>query len=170
MTGFDRVSPDSLNESAFRLIGKEWMLISAGTMENWNIMTASYGAFGMLWSMPVVFAFVRPQRHTFEFMEREPFFTLSFFDEKDRDVLEFWGAHSGRDTDKMVNTGVTPITTPEGSVAFKEARLVLECRKIYFQDLDPDHFLTAEIQENYPKKDYHRMFVGEVVRALKRRG
>ncbi len=170
MKKFTEISPLELNESAFRLIGKEWMLITAGTIGNWNTMTASWGGMGELWFKPVVFTFIRPQRYTREFVEREEVFTLSFFDESQRKTLNFCGANSGRDCDKAGETGLTPIATDGGSVTFEEARLVLECRKMYFQDLNPDHFLVPEIEANYPNKDYHRMYVGEVLRVLKRNG
>ena len=167
MDNFIKISPLEWNESPFRVIGKEWMLITAGTMDGWNTMTASWGAMGELWFKPVVFTFLRPQRYTLEFVERESFFTLSFFEEKYRTALNFCGANSGRDCDKAEKTGLTPMATANGSVAFEEARLILECRKLYFQDLDPSLFLDKEIEKHYPKQDYHRMFVGEVVSVLK---
>jgi len=168
MNKFTEISPMELNESAFRIIGKEWMLITAGTMDSWNTMTASWGGMGELWFKPVVFTFIRPSRYTLEFVEKQPLFTLSFFDESQRKALNFCGVNSGRDCNKAAETGLTPFATQEGSVAFEEARLVLECRKMYFQDLNPDHFLVPEIEANYPNKDYHRMFVAEVLRVLKR--
>lgn len=168
MKKFNEISPDDLNESAVRLIGKEWMLITAGTIGKWNTMTASWGALGRLWKKPVAFMFIRPTRHTFEFANREPLFTLCFFEEKYRDALNFCGAHSGRDCDKAKETGLTPFEVEPGTVAFEEARLILVCRKLYFQDLKPENFLDPEIEVNYPKKDYHRMFVGEVQKVLSR--
>lgn len=168
MKNFEQISPLDLNESAFRMIGKEWMLITAGDMESWNTMTASWGGMGELWFKPVVFTFIRPQRYTREFVEKKPTFTLSFFDPNYRQALSFCGANSGRDCDKAAETGLTPFATQENSVAFEEARLVLECRKMYFQDLKPEQFLVPEIEANYPNKDYHRMYVGEVLRVLKR--
>ncbi len=170
MKNFKEISPLELNESAFRLIGKEWMLITAGDMNGWNTMTASWGGMGELWFKPVVFTFIRPQRYTLEFLEKQPTFTLSFFDESQREKLSFCGANSGRDCDKAIGAGLTPFATDCGSVAFEEARLVLECRKLYFQDLNPDQFLVPELEAHYSNKDYHRMFVSEVLRVLKRGG
>jgi len=167
MSKFTEISPDDLNESAFRLIGKEWMLITAGNMKSWNTMTASWGAMGELWFKPVCVAFIRPPRYTFEFVEREDRFTLSFFNEAYRKTLNFCGSHSGRDCDKVAETGLTPFEVGEGEVAFEEARLILVCRKLYFQDLDPAHFLDPAIDpECYPEKDYHRMYIAEVLRVL----
>lgn len=117
----------------------------------------------------MAFTFIRPSRYTLEFIEQRPTFTISFFDESHREKLAFCGSNSGRDCDKAAATGLTPIATDGGSVAFEEARLVLECRKLYFQDLNPDHFLVPEIEENYPEKDYHRMFVSEVMSVFRSR-
>lgn len=168
MKSFTEISPLELNESAFRIIGKEWMLITAGNLDKWNTMTASWGALGELWFKPVCFTFIRPQRYTREFVEKKPSFTLSFFDESQRDLLNFCGSHSGRDCDKAAKTGLTPFATDGGSVAFEEARLVFECRKLYFQDLDPAHFLVPEIAGSYPNEDYHRMYIGEVLSVLRK--
>ena len=68
----------------------------------------------------------------------------------------------------MAATGLTPLETETGAVYFAQARLVLECRKIYIHDLDPANFLDPSIHEEYPEKDYHRLYLGEVVRCLKR--
>lgn len=166
MTGdFREIKPESIADNPFKLIGAGWMLIAAGDANRHNMMTASWGGFGVLWRRNVCFCVVRPVRYTYEFMERCEKFTLSFFDEKHKSVLEFCGAHSGRDVDKAKATGLTPLSDG-GAVYFKEARLVLVCRKIYFQQLDPAHFLDPSIEENYPKKDYHRMYVGEIARVL----
>lgn len=168
MKDFGEISPLELNESAFRLIGKEWMLITAGTMDGWNTMTASWGGLGEIWFKPAVFTFIRPQRHTLTFIEKEPVFTISFFDEKYRTALNFCGSHSGRDCNKATEAGLTPFATENGSVAFEEARLVLECRKLYVQDLDPAGFVDDSIiPKCYPSSDFHRMFVGEVLKVLR---
>ena len=160
------IDPYNLNESAFRLLDKEWMLITAGETGKFNMMTASWGGFGILWHQPVAFIFVRPPRYTFRFLEEYDGFTLCFFNEEYRDVLNFCGSKSGRNTDKMSNSGLSPVETESGNIYFKEARLVIECRKIYYQDLQPGSFLDPVIESNYPKKDYHRMYIGRIEKIL----
>jgi flavin reductase (DIM6/NTAB) family NADH-FMN oxidoreductase RutF len=137
-------------------------------MDAYNSMTASWGGFGVLWNKKVCFCVIRPHRYTYSFIERSDNFTLSFFEESQRCILNYCGSKSGRDVNKTRETGLTPLAGETGAVYFKEARLVIECRKIYFQDIDPTHFLDVEIEENYPKKDYHRMYIGEIVRCLER--
>ena len=164
---FKAVDINSLYENPFKLIGSDWMLITAGTLESFNTMTAAWGGLGFLWGKDVCYCFIRPHRYSYEFMEKAGSFTLSFFEEKYRSVLDFCGSHSGRDTDKVKETGISPTRGELDTVYFKEARLVFVCKKIYYQDLIPGHFLDQSIHENYPKKDYHRMYIGEIVSCLK---
>lgn len=163
MNDYHEIQPEKLNENVFTLLGKEWMLITAGTMDAFNTMTASWGGMGVLWNKSVCYIVVRPQRYTYTFLEKHNYFTLSFFHEKYRDVLKFCGARSGRDVNKAEKTGITPVQTGNGAVFFSEARLVLECKIIYFQDLDPNNFIDPSIIENYPNRDYHRMYIGEIL-------
>jgi flavin reductase (DIM6/NTAB) family NADH-FMN oxidoreductase RutF len=158
-----------LNAQVFKLIGKDWMLITAGEEESFNTMTASWGGLGFLWGRPVSFIFVRPQRYTREFVDDSPHYTLSFFDETYRDALNYCGTHSGRDVDKMAQTGLTPVVGETGAVYFSEARLVLECKTLYSQDLVEKSFWEQKIcDQAYEAGDYHRMYVGEVMRVLQR--
>jgi flavin reductase (DIM6/NTAB) family NADH-FMN oxidoreductase RutF len=166
MSPFREIKPIEIADNPIHLIGQEWMLITAGTPGHFNTMTASWGAMGELWFKPVCFCFVRPQRYTYEFMEKGEVFTLSFFDEKYKPQLNFCGSRSGRETDKAKECGFTPLAATNGSVFFEEARLVLECRKLYFQDLDLANFLDPAIMKNYPQNDFHRMYVGEITRVL----
>ena len=165
--GFREIRPELLTENPFKLIGADWMLITAGTAESFNTMTASWGGLGILWERQVCFCFIRPTRYTYEFIERAENFTLSFFEERYRKALSYCGSHSGRDADKIREAGLTPMKEG-GFVSFSEARLVLACKKIYSQDINPDRFLDPAIEGMYPKKDYHRMYVGEIKRCLVR--
>lgn len=163
---FTEISPEAIQNNPFKLIGSDWMLVTAGTLDSYNTMTASWGGLGVLWNKNIAICFIRPTRYTYGFMESATYFTLSFFGEEHRDALNLCGTKSGRDTDKAAATGLVPVATESGGVAFAQARLVLECRKIYFQDLNPSHFVDPAIERHYAKKDYHRMYVGEIVRCL----
>jgi flavin reductase (DIM6/NTAB) family NADH-FMN oxidoreductase RutF len=163
---FTEVQPDSIDENAIKLVGKDWMLVSAGDLSSFNMMTASWGGMGMLWNRSVAWCVIRPQRYTFQFVEDNPVFTLSFFDEKYRPILKHLGTKSGRDVDKINDSGLTAVETPDGGITFQEARLVMVCRKMYFQDLDPSNFLDESIHQEYPLKDYHRMYIGEIQHCL----
>lgn len=171
LSRFRAIDPEQLTDNPFRLIGKEWMLITAGTREKLNMMTASWGGLGILWGCLIAFCVVRPQRYTFPLIERSSVYSLTFFDTAHRDVLDFCGSHSGRDVDKVAATGLTPVVDDTGAIYFDEARLVIECRKLYAQDLQETGFVDPQIvDQNYPTRDFHRMYVGEVVRMLVREG
>jgi flavin reductase (DIM6/NTAB) family NADH-FMN oxidoreductase RutF len=164
---FKQVDPQELSLNPFKLVLKDNMLITAGPPESFNTMTAGWGGLGALWSRNVCFCVIRPVRYTYEFMEREENFTLTFFEEEHRPALELLGSKSGRDGDKVAESGLTPIPgiLPR-TTAFAEARMIFECRKIYFQDLDPAGFLDPKIEDMYPQKDYHRLYVGEILHCL----
>ncbi len=166
MTTFTKTEPEQLTDNPFKLIGKEWMLITAGTPDAFNTMTASWGGLGILWERKIAVCFIRPTRHTYGFMERSDRYTLSFFAERHRKALAYCGSHSGRDGDKIAKAGLTPVKDKD-VVYFDEARLVLVCRKLYFQDIDPGRFLDPSIDGSmYPPKDYHRMYIGEIASVL----
>ncbi len=164
------ITPDRIPDNPWQAIGQGWMLITAGTIDYYNTMTASWGAWGHLWERQVCFCFVRPQRHTFGFMETSAYYTLGFFDEAHRAALDYCGNHSGRDVDKAAATGLTPVAGTTGAVYFAQARLVFECRKLYAGDILPEAFVDKTIPaEVYAKRDFHRMYVGQIVRCLARR-
>ena len=164
---FKEIKPDDISESVFKLIAENWFLLTAGTgADVYNTMTASWGGMGQLWHKRVTFVFVRPQRHTWKFMENNGLFTMSFFSEEYRDALTYCGSHSGRDSDKARETGLTPFEPSNGTAAFEEAKLILVCRKLYYQDIQPERFLNDGIDNLYPEKGYHRMYVGEIEKVL----
>lgn len=166
---FEPLLPEQIQDNLFKLIGTDWMLICAGKPAHYNMMTASWGGAGILWKKPVAFVFIRPQRHTLLFVEEGPRFSLNFFGESHREMLNLCGTRSGRDIDKMNLPGLDALETPSGSVAFRQARLIMECRKIYFDDIKPEFFLSFDIEKIYARKDYHRFYVGEITHVWKNR-
>lgn len=145
---------------------KQWLLLTAGTLEDFNTMTVGWGSLGGMWGRPFVQVVIRPTRHTRSYMERYETFTLCAFPRQYKPALTILGTKSGRDSDKVADSGLTVVQSKiVEAPAFKEAELILECRKTYWQDMDPEHFLDDSIEENYPQKDYHRIYFGEIVRA-----
>lgn len=160
--------PDQIRSNVFQLIGADWMLITAGKIDSFNMMTASWGGFGYLWNRNVCYCYIRPSRFTYGLMEKGRNFTLCFFEEVYRDKLDLCGSYSGKNTDKVQMTGFTPVESEAGSVYFNEARMVLFCRKLYFQDVEPDNFIEPGISDHYKAGDYHRMYIGEIQGCLAR--
>src|SRR5512136_2311749 len=88
-----------------------WFLLTAGENRpgGFNSMTVSWGALGVIWGRPLAVVVVRPQRHTYEFMERCDTFSLCAFEKSHRPALNLLGTLSGRDTQKMTECRLTPI-------------------------------------------------------------
>ena len=143
----------------------DWLLLAAGDFvaKSFNAMTISWGSLGTMWDRPFVQVVVRPTRYTYTFMERSDSFTVMAFPAQYHLALDLLGSRSGRDGDKIAASGLTPTaSTRVAAPSFVEAELVLECRKIYFDDFEPAHFLADYIHKKY-RNDYHRVYFGEIL-------
>ena len=165
---FQSIDPKQLQENVFSRIGDQWTLITAGTPDHCNTMTASWCGLGVLWGAPAATIYLRPQRYTKEFVDREEYFTLAFFGEEQRKALTLCGSKSGREVDKVRECGF-PVKTAEcGAPYFEQAQLVLVCRKRYAQPMDPDRMPEDVKEKWYPGQDYHILYLGEIVEAYQR--
>ena len=103
-----------LKENFFEAIGKEWMLVTAGTKEKFNAIC---------------------------------------------------GSKSGRNIDKVKETGLKPVFTENGNVLFEQARLSLECKKLYADGIKPECFLDKESLEKWyggAHGGFHKMYIVEI--------
>ena len=163
---FKEIAPEEFNESVFKVIGKDWLLL-AGTVDGkTNAMTASWGGMGIMWGKPVAYVFIRPQRYTKEFVDNSQGMTISVFGEDKRKMLSYFGTVSGRDEDKIAKSGLTKVED-NGQVYFEEARVAMVCRKLYAQELKQECFVDKDSDAKwYPDKDYHTMYVMEIEKLL----
>jgi uncharacterized protein (DUF952 family)/flavin reductase (DIM6/NTAB) family NADH-FMN oxidoreductase RutF len=160
------IAIDRFTAKSHSIFDLQWFLLSCGdyAKKDFNSMTISWGGLGTMWSLPVALIAVRFSRYTFQFMEKFDTFTLNCFSEKYRDLLNEFGSRSGREMNKLHPSRVTPIASQYiKAPSYKEAELVVECKKIYWNDMNPAHFLDERIREKYIKHDYHRFYIGEVV-------
>ena len=167
----NKIHFSEIQQNPAELIGKQWMLITAGTPDAFNCMTASWGGLGFLWNRPVAFVFVRPNRHTAKFIDEQAAFTLSFMPEKYREDLIFCGRNSGRDVDKMAATALQAHITPNGLVAMEDADLVLECRKMAVATMQETDFINyAEVSPQWydPTNPLHKVYICEIAATFVR--
>ena len=146
-----------------------WYLLTAGDFASgkFNAMTVAWGGMGIMWGRPYVQVVVRPQRYTFGFMNEYDTFTLTAFPKQYKKALGILGTKSGRDGDKIAESGITPVASRiVAAPTFAEANLSIECKKIYWQDMDPANFLDPAIEEAYEKGDYHRFYLGEMMHVM----
>ena len=146
----------------FSVFDKKWALLTAGNKDSFNTMTVSWGGMGTIWGKPVATVYVRTSRYTHEFMDREGYFTVSFYPEEYRKVLGVLGSKSGRDMDKMNGSGLTAKALQE-SVTFEEAEITLLCRKMFMQRLEPSNITDPDVAKFYAGDAPHDMYIGEVV-------
>jgi flavin reductase (DIM6/NTAB) family NADH-FMN oxidoreductase RutF len=156
----------SLNDNVFHLLDNEWMLVTGGNINSYNTMTASWGSFGILWHKPVATIFVRPHRYTFEFLEKSHYFSLSFFAPEHKEILSYCGSHSGRNIDKITETGLEVVQLKSGAVAFEQARMIMDCKVLYSDFLKGEDFIEKDIiHKEYPSKDFHKMYIAEILKV-----
>lgn len=161
--------PTTQFSNVFDRLNKDWMLITAENGGIVNSMTASWGAFGVLWNHPVAICFIRPQRYTFPLTEHADTLSLSFFDPAWRAALTYMGRNSGRDGDKYAATGLTIKHSPQGIPYPEQANTVLLCRKLYAGRLEETSFIDrALIEANYAEKDYHQMYICKIEQMLRK--
>ena len=166
---FTEIKAEELKDNPFELIGKQWMLITAGNEEKCNTMTASWGGVGIMWGKPTATAYIRDSRYTKEFLDNGDLFSLSFLNEDYRDALNYCGSHSGRgEEDKFAAAGLTKafrhdIPYPD------EANLVFLCRKMAAVPVSEDSFTDSTLMDKwYSDHDMHMMYVGEIVEVTAR--
>lgn len=163
------INPIEIKDNFIKLISSDWMLVTAGDEAKYNMMTASWGGVGELWGKHVATAYVRPERYTDQFIAATHRFTLSFFSSDKKKMLGVMGKESGRNFDKMNFEGLTAKILPSGQVTFEEARLVLDCKVLYVDELQADKFLDEESLAKWyndePGGSLHNIYIAEIIGA-----
>ncbi len=160
----NKITPQELNKNPFDLIGKQWAMITTKSADGHvNTMTASWGGVGVLWNKPVTYVFLRPQRYTRELMDASETFSACFLPESYRKELQYCGSHTGREVDKLAICGFEA-TTLDNTPVLAQSEIAITCRKLFRQKFDPESFVDPSIDTaNYPNKDYHFFYVGEIL-------
>lgn len=159
------VEPKNIKDNLIKCLADEWALITAGNKDGYNMMTASWGFMGEMWGNDSVAVVIRPQRYTMEFIEKNDYFTVSFYGDR-KDIHKVCGSKSGRDIDKTKETGLTPVKS-EKYVYFKEARMVLVVKKQFVSRMSEENFIDKTILDKwYPQKDYHNLIIGKIEKVL----
>ena len=161
---FKEITAKEIKDNLIKAIADEWMLISAGNENGYNMMTASWGFAGEMWGSDSVIAMIRPQRYTMQFVDSCDYYALSFYG-SNKDIHKICGKLSGRDVNKTELTGLNPVFD-DSTVYFNEARLVIICKKQYVQEMNEDCFIDKEPLKWYNDKDYHKMIFGKIEKVL----
>jgi len=163
LPGFRRTDADKIPGNIIKMLANDWSLIASGREGKTNVMTASWGGIGRLWDKPVSICFINPTRYSIQTMDEGETYTISFYTEAYKDAMNYTGSVSGRNTDKITGSGLTPIKTPSGAPAFAEAWMIFECKKIVAQPLSPNSIVDTESAAEWSKDGYHKMYIGEIL-------
>lgn len=161
------VDPKTLDMNLAELLRSRGALLTAGTKAGCNTMTIGWAQTGVVWGKAVCTVYVRPERYTYQFMEAQDYFTVSFLPETEKKTIALCGSKSGRDTDKVAACGLTVEYGTGGAPYFAQAELVLVCRKLYVQDLDLGPVTDEAVLGFYKpgQGGIHRAYTGEIVEA-----
>lgn len=159
------IQPEELNENAFKLIGKDWLLLTGEYDGKANAMTASWGGLGILWGKPVAFIFIRPTRYTKEFIDKAKGLSISVFSEKYRKMMQYFGTVSGREENKISRSRLT-VKHDNDRTYFSEARITMLCKKLYAQEMQQGCFIERSCDYKWYNNDYHTMYVVEIEKIL----
>lgn len=163
LQGYSSIRPEQIPGNIIKMLTEDWMLITAGEGAKANPMTANWGGLGYLFNKPVAFCFIHPTRHTYTLMEQSDTYTLTFYTEASREALRYCGTHSGRTENKAQKAGLTPLVTPQGSTAFRQAWMIIECRKLMSQPLNQEDIDHPTLQKEWDGKSLHKMYIGEIL-------
>ena len=159
------VTADKLQLDIFSVFGTNNGLLMAGDKNDARVMTIGWANPGRTWNIPTCIVYVRPERYTYEYMERFDYFTVSVLPMALHDKVIYCGIHSGRDTDKIKNCGF-PLQYGMGEAPFiASADWTLVCKKLYVQDLSPKGVTDSRVLRSYTREGWHRMYIGQVVEA-----
>lgn len=166
---WQKIEPRDIEGNVFRMFHEEWFEVAAGKPGDMNLMTIAWGTMGMLWNKPVVTVYVSTSRYTYEFMEKNDYFTITHFPASMRDKLQYLGTASGRDEDKVAGAGLTAEFTDLGNPIFAEADLAIECKKLYAEQFKAD-LMPLEQRQWYDERGLgiHVAYVGEIVNVWKK--
>ena len=150
LQGFKQIDAQQIPGNIIKMLTNDWMLVTSGNEAKFNVMTAGWGGLGVFYNKPVAFCFINTAHYTYQLMEANDTYTFSFYTEAYREALQYCGSHSGKDTDKVKGSGLTPITTPSGAKSFSEAWMIIECKKLVAQPLQRDDINS-------------QMYIGEIL-------
>ena len=157
---------DDFADNGFRWF-HDAQLLAAGDNVKSNAMTIGWGSIGTLWRKTAVTVYVAERRYTKQFMDSARYFTVMAFKDRNEEILEYMGAHSGHDGDKASALNLHTAFTQNGTPYYIEADMVIECRIMYAAPFDPQYFkdeVPKQMYSNFPA-GLHTMYIGEVVNA-----
>ncbi len=154
-----------INELRIDEMIKDGCLLTSGSINDFNTMTIGWGMIGTIWRKKTFIVYVKPTRYTYNYMENNDYFTVTFFKEKYKEEMVYLGTKSGRDTNKVKDVNFHPLEIDNG-VTFKEAYCTILCKKYYYTDIDKNNIPEEAVDRYYKDNSLHRVYYGEIIKIL----
>ena len=145
-------------------------ILSAGDKNSHNSMVIGWGLIGVAWQKPLFIVYVKPDRYTYQFMEKTTYFTVNFIRKDLYKKFVPYGNRSGRDINKEEVSGTHIQFLDNGGITFEEAEEVYVCKMMAKAHFEREN-LSPEIMEFYEKaatafkqtKEPHGLYIGEII-------
>ena len=156
-------------EEAMKNLTERGAFLTVKDGDKVNTMTISWGYVGFSWRKPFFVAMVRPQRYTYEFIEKAEDYTISIpYSDDMKNALMICGTKSGRDIDKEKEANIKFVESKSvASPVVDNCNMYYECKITYVERLNKDKFPEG-LKEMYKNDDYHYMYYGEIVESYTR--
>ncbi|MDR0430335.1 MAG: flavin reductase family protein [Tannerellaceae bacterium] len=164
---FIEIQPNEIKESPFDLFPTVNGVVTAGNADAYNSMVVGDGALGQMTAKPVTIIGLRGIRYTLEVILRDHNYTIAFFEEPFRPQFMPFGTASGRDSNKMRETTLTPVATPDGNMAYKEAYMIIECKLAQTYTVHPEEIYSEDNRKFYEDAfesvgSWHKLVIGDI--------
>lgn len=171
---FTAIEPKAISENVFKLVSEDYTVITSGVPELYNSMVASDGGWGTLFGKPTTWCCLRASRYTLELMRKNETYTMAYFDDNFKEEIVKFGQKSGRDSEKMKDSKLTMVQTPSGRIAYKEAKLIIECQLAQVTTVSPDDIYGADdkkfiVDAHKEVGDYHKVVFGRITNVWVRK-
>ena len=121
------------------------VMVTCGTVEKPNVLTIAWT--GIINSEPAMtYISVRPSRFSYDIIKETKEFVINLSTEKMLKAVDFCGVKSGKDTDKLKETGLTVLPAENiKAPIIEQSPLSLECRVTEIKPLGSHDMFLAEI-------------------------
>ena len=144
-------------------------ILTAGNKNLYNSMIIEWGSLGVAFKKPIFTVYVKPERYTYEIMEKSDIFTVTFIERKLMKRFNIYGTKSGKDINKEEEAGTHIKFLEKGGVTFDEAVEVYVCKKMAKSVIDKntmDPYIEELYKNNikvYKSDVPHVLYIGEIL-------
>lgn len=161
--GYTHYSADQIPGNIIHLLEESGVLLTIGTGAALDMAVVEWGGLGTLFDKPVTYCFVTPSTAADQALNQGGFYTISFFANSYKNVLQQCEALSGSDTTKVKTAGLTPVMTPTATPTFGEASIIIECHKLLQQPLTYDKITDASESRKWVAQPVPSLYIGEIL-------